>query len=345
MLFTVDVAGKTAAKVGHVTLSQLHLRERYDLQEWVLQTPTLLGEELLIITSEFSGFDRTAERLDVLALDKRGVLTVVELKRSAVGTTAELQALRYAAYCSTMSFNDLSELLAVYESRRTQTEISAADAERRIRAFVNEPDFTAVTDKPRVIIGAEEFSPEITATVFWLRTFGIDISCIRLRPYSVGGQLLLDSSVIIPLPEAREFQIRRENKEAAQTQVRDRDVVGPEDFLSTVNDDVRPVLAHIRSWLLQHSDVNEEAFKTLLTYRRASDRDWVTWLQFTRWEARVAVRPELDVDPTLYVRKSPGGWHIVRARSVDEAEQVEALLQLSMQYHGTVPVANPASPF
>src|SRR5687768_10004154 len=127
MLFTVDVAAKTAAEVGHVTLAQLQLRERYDLQEWVLQTPKLLGEELMVITSEFSGFDKTAERLDVLAIDKRGVLTVVELKRSAIGTAAELQALRYAAYCSTMSFKDLTELFASYEGRRTQTETSTTD--------------------------------------------------------------------------------------------------------------------------------------------------------------------------------------------------------------------------
>ena len=336
MLFTVDVAAKTAAEVGHVTLAQLQLRERYDLQEWVLQTPMLLGEDLLIITSEFSGFDKTAERLDVLALDKRGVLTVVELKRSAVGTAAELQALRYAAYCSTMSFTDLSELLAAFESRKTKNVVSVTDAEQRIRAFVNEPDFTAVTDKPRIILGAEEFSPEITATVLWLRTFGIDITCIRLRPYNIANQILLDSSVIIPLPEARAFQIRRENKEAEQSRPREREIVSSEDFLATVNSDVRPVMDHIRAWLIQHPDLDEKAFQTSLTYRRRSDRDWLTWLQFTRWEARVAIRPEVEIDPALYVRKSSGGWPIVRARSIDEALHVEALLQLSMQFSGPV---------
>lgn len=345
MLFTVDVVAKTASHVEHVTLSQLQLRERYDLQEWVLQTPKLLGEDLLILTSEFSGFDKTAERLDVLALDKRGTLTVVELKRSAVGTAAELQALRYAAYCSTMSFADLSELLATYESRRGQAEVLASDAEQRIRSFVSEPDFTAITDKPRIIIGAEEFSPEITATIMWLRTFGMDISCIRLRPYNIAGQLVLDSSVIIPLPEAREFQIRRENKAAQQSRPRDREIVSPEDFLVTVNDDVRPVLAHVRSWIMQHSEITEEAFKTVLAFRRSADREWVTWLQFTRWEARVAIRPEIDIDPALFVKKSSGGWPIVRARSIEEAVQIEALLEASMQYSGPVPDANSPGAF
>ena len=202
MLFTVDTANKTAAELNHVTLSQLQLKERYDLQEWILQNPKILGEDLLVITSEFSGFDKTAERLDVLAIDRSGVLTVIELKRSAIGTSAELQALRYAAYCSTMTLADLSDLLADFTSTSTQI-LTSADAEVTIRSFVNDPDFEAVTDKPRIILGAEEFSPEITATVLWLRTFGLNISCVRLRPYSITGTLVLDSSVLIPLPEAR----------------------------------------------------------------------------------------------------------------------------------------------
>jgi hypothetical protein len=345
MLFTVDIVAKTASHIEHVTLSQLQLRERYDLQEWVLQTPKLLGEDLLILTSEFSGFDKTAERLDVLALDKRGILTIVELKRSAVGTAAELQALRYAAYCSTMSLGDLADLLASYESRRTQAEVSPSDAEQKIKAFVSDPDFTALTDKPRIILGAEEFSPEITATVMWLRTFGIDISCIRLRPYNIAGQLVLDSSIIIPLPEAREFQIRRENKAAQQDRPKEREIVSPEDFLAAVNDDVRPMLAHLRSWIMQHPEITEEAFKTLLAYRRSADREWVTWLQFTRWEARSAIRPEIDVDPALFVKKSSGGWSIVRARSIEEVIQVEALLEASMRHTDPIPDNNSPGAF
>lgn len=345
MLFSVDIASKTASAVTHVTLAQLQLRERYDLQEWILQNPSILGEDLLVITSEYSGFDKTAERLDVLALDRRGVLTVIELKRSAVGTAAELQALRYGAYCSTLSLPDVCDLFAAYESRRAKSAVTMGEAEQRIRAFVNEPDFNALTDKPRIIIGAEEFSPEITATVLWLRTFGMDISCIRLRPYSVANQLLLDSSVIIPLPEARNFQIRREKKEAGQSQPRERDIGSPDDFVRALNDDVRPVFEHIRNWLLNNADIDEKAFQTLLSYRRASDREWVTWLQATRWEARAAIRPEVEIDPTLYVRKSQGGWSIVRARTMEEALQVESLLELSMRYDGPVSAASSPGAF
>jgi hypothetical protein len=90
-------------------------------------------------------------------------------------------------------------------------------------------------------------------------------------------------------------------------------------------------MKHGNTFLIQRPGVHEDAFKTLLAYRRASNRDLVTWLHSTRWEARAAVRREVDVDPTLFVRKSNAGWSIIRARDLDEASQVEALLAQSMQ--------------
>jgi hypothetical protein len=132
MLSTVNVAKKTASEVSRATLSQLQLKKRYDLQESVFQNPRILGEDLLIITSEFSEFDKTDERLDVLAMDRSGVLSVAESKRSAVRTSAELQALRYAPYCSTMSLTDLSDLLAEFSAHERDTQMNGVEAKAKI---------------------------------------------------------------------------------------------------------------------------------------------------------------------------------------------------------------------
>jgi hypothetical protein len=116
------------------------------------------------------------------------------------------------------------------------------------------------------------------------------------------NQLLLESSVLIPLPEAQEYQIRRENKDATETQSRPRVRITPEEFLATVHDDVRPLLIGLREWLSAQPEIQEQAFKNLLAYRKRSNREWITWLQFTRFEARIAIRPEVQVDPTLFVK-------------------------------------------
>jgi len=101
VLFRVDTVAKQATRVAEASFAELNVLERYDLQQWILSTPELLGENLLVITTECDRFDRTSERLDVLALDEEGKIVIVELKRTAVATAADLQALRYAAYCST----------------------------------------------------------------------------------------------------------------------------------------------------------------------------------------------------------------------------------------------------
>ncbi len=328
VLFRIDVTGKSATELPPTTLSGLRLRERYDLQEWVLRTPSLLGEDLLIITSEFAGFDKTAERLDVLALDKDGTVTVVELKRSASGTAAELQALRYAAYCSTLTLPDLAELMAQYQGR-AGVEVTLADAEARIRAFVEQVELTTVSDRPRIILGAEDFSAEITATVLWLRKFGVDISCVRLSPYLVGDQLVLESAVLIPLPEAKEYEIRRELKEAVAPTGRARTAITAEMYLTGVPTVLRPLVDMLRQWLLEQPGVEEEAFQTLLAYKRqgGDKREWVTWLQCLRSEVRIALPPSSQLDPTLFARNSSSGWPLVRARNLEEAAQVLAMLE------------------
>ncbi|MFI7357303.1 hypothetical protein ACIBTP_25620 [Streptomyces avidinii] len=94
-LFTVD--GGSAAPVSATTLAAEGLFERQHLQEWVIAHPQVLGESVLVITSEFDRWADTdgvpeRDRLDVLGLDATGRLVVVELKRGTADRDVHLQA-------------------------------------------------------------------------------------------------------------------------------------------------------------------------------------------------------------------------------------------------------------
>ena len=52
-IYLVDPATKQPYAVTPVSFWQIGLKERSDLQEWILKHPRILGEELLVITSEF----------------------------------------------------------------------------------------------------------------------------------------------------------------------------------------------------------------------------------------------------------------------------------------------------
>ena len=118
-LYRLDPKRQKLDPVGTTTFTALELKERGDIQEWVKAEPGILfpetGDDLLLVTSEFDGFDKTRQRLDVLAMDKGGRLVVIELKRDTSSTTAHMQVVGYAAYVSAFSFSDVAD---IYFGRR-----------------------------------------------------------------------------------------------------------------------------------------------------------------------------------------------------------------------------------
>ena len=64
----------------------------------------------MTITTEYDKFDRTNKRLDIMAVDTNGKLVVIELKRDVADAFVDLQAIHYAAYCSTLTLNQLAEI-------------------------------------------------------------------------------------------------------------------------------------------------------------------------------------------------------------------------------------------
>jgi hypothetical protein len=203
--------------------------------------------------------------------------------------------------------------------------LSTGEARERIVGFVDDPGFSGLDDKPRIILAAQEFPPEITATVLWLRSFDVDLACVKLTPYMVNGQLVVDSSVLIPLPETEAFQIRRERKEVEQSSRVESTPATAEEFLQKASTDVLPLARRLREWLIVQPDVSEGVFKTLISYRARSDRAWITWMELTRYELRVALPPEAET-ADLEVIRVASGWPLVSVRTEVDVERVIVLL-------------------
>lgn len=81
-------------------------------------------------------------------------------------------------------------------------------------------------DDVRVILVSSNFSKELTTSVIWLNERDLDITCIRMQPYTYNSQILVDIQQFIPLPEAKDYQIKAQKKseerqEAKLTNARD----------------------------------------------------------------------------------------------------------------------------
>jgi alkylated DNA nucleotide flippase Atl1 len=220
-LFEVDPESREVVEVAPSTFPELKLWERQDLEAWVTSAPALAGGDFAVVTSEFDRFDRTSERLDVLGITAiepgRGRLVVVELKRDGTSTTVDLQAIKYAAYVAAAQFDDVVEMHARHHDLGTDAS----------RAFLldllggSEDEPPVIDDTPRIVLVAGDYRPEVTTTVLWLAdSYEMDIRCVRLQPFAVGGRILVHSETIIPLPEAEQYRlgVLRKRKETVRDQ-------------------------------------------------------------------------------------------------------------------------------
>lgn len=209
-------SNKSLTRLERTNFSREKIKERSDLQQALLKSIGCIAPDCLVIAEEFSYWDESQCRIDILAIDRKGNLVVVELKRGESGSHMELQALRYAAMVAEMDF-DKACLSYLHYCRTHNTPMDAPKARDTLLTFIDLVDpedvETQFGNDVRTILVSEGFSKESTTTVLWLRHNGLDISCIKLTPYLSGRQVLISIEQIIPVPEEAEYQIKFRMKE------------------------------------------------------------------------------------------------------------------------------------
>lgn len=65
IMYLIDKTNNRIKEIDKKTFSELDLKERKHLQEWIANNPQAIDKDILIIQKEFSGFDETNERLDL----------------------------------------------------------------------------------------------------------------------------------------------------------------------------------------------------------------------------------------------------------------------------------------
>jgi hypothetical protein len=228
-MFLVNRIKNEAISLEKKSFQELGFKERRHLQEWICKNPDMLGEELLIIQKEFSGFDDTKEQLDLLALDKSGSLVIIENKLDDTGRDVTWQALKYVSYCSGLSKLDIRDIFQKYIDKQGQNE----NAEQIIFDFLKEvgfndqkaEDFSEVeinNEDQRIILVAASFRKEVTSTVMWLLEHNVKIKCIKVTPYMLNENVLIDTEQIIPVKDAEEYLIKLAIKKQVEFMIKDK---------------------------------------------------------------------------------------------------------------------------
>ncbi|MCK5284902.1 MAG: DUF4268 domain-containing protein [Alphaproteobacteria bacterium] len=269
-MFKINSVNNQITSLQTKSFTELGFREREHLQEWIAKLPSCLGEELLIIQKEFSDFNDTQERLDLLALDKQGSLVIIENKLDDTGRDVTWQALKYASYCSGFSKDNIRKIYQDFLDKSANGE----KAEENLIDFFDGIDYEEIILNKgvtqRVILIAANFRKEVTSTVLWLLNFKLRVQCFKVTPYSMGEELFLSVDQIIPTKDTEEFMMGLADKAQDEiigvTQEKNRHIVRRKfwgKLLSEMNKEsslFKNISAGKNSWINKSSDISGVLF-------------------------------------------------------------------------------------
>lgn len=212
------------------TFAALDYKERNDIQEWIDKTPGCLGEPLLMLGKEFDGFDKSRDRLDLLAMDASGNLVVIENKRDDSGKDVVGQAIKYAAFCSTLSEQDIIE---IHSKRFDDEEDRHRAARDDIEGFLaEEQEYDSelgYNHDQRIIIVSGGYKPEAISAAVWVLEKNIDITLIKLDIYEIGdGEIksqLINIDKILPSPDLSNELVRMKRERARTENAKEREAM------------------------------------------------------------------------------------------------------------------------
>ncbi len=176
-----------------------------ELENWIVERPDILGEDLLIIAKQKS--IANVGRLDLLALAADGTLVVVELKRSMGPREAVAQALDYASWLNLTSENDIRGIAEAYLQRA----LDGAFAEQFGCSLP-----AVIPEKHRILLVCSGLDAASERIINYLAEHSLGINAVFFRYAKLdSGVEILARSVLIPESMIQETLVREPKTKAA----------------------------------------------------------------------------------------------------------------------------------
>lgn len=158
------------------------------LQEIITDDISIVDPGLLVIgrevTTPFRG------RIDILAIDADGRLSVIELKRDLSPRDIVAQALDYGSWVRRMTTDEIAETFIRYQERFHQEDSPKGIDEALRDRFGNVPDELNTAHK--LVVVAAELDPSTERIVTYLQEeYGVDINVVFFRSFTDGERQYL----------------------------------------------------------------------------------------------------------------------------------------------------------
>lgn len=355
-MYLISRESNRVTKLKQKTFSELKFRERDHLQEWIANNPSTLGEELLIIQKEFSGFNETNERLDLLALDKLGNVVVIENKLDDSGKDVTWQVIKYASYCASLTKQDIIKVYQDYLG-------NSALAEDKLSDFFDGRELSEIIlnqglNSQRLILVAANFRKEVTSSVLWLLNFKIRLQCFKVTPFAYADQLFLNVEQILPTKETEDFAISMSTKAQEEIEVQEtlknrhrvrlkfwenfinfsnsknnlfsnnspskESWIGKGIGMSGVNMNIVVSNSYCRSEIIINrgsKEENKDLFDFLISLKESIENDFGTSLTWERMDENVTSRIKYQRDGVSYFEEDD--WDTMNSFLIDAAVKME----------------------
>ena len=122
----------------------------------------------------------------------------------------ETQAIKYAAMASRFDSSTLAACHARYLTDVGESKVSEDDARGILEDHIGGDFDPELLRRPRIILMAEGFSTQVSASAVWLTEMGIDVSLIEFAAWQTGKEIVLTVSQTWPIPDAEEFVVTPE---------------------------------------------------------------------------------------------------------------------------------------
>ena len=165
-----------------------------ELEEWITQSPDILGEKLLIIPRQL--IIPEVGRLDILGMDENGKLVIIELKRDLGPREAVAQGLDYASWLSSAS----KEEVLAHANQYLQTQLG--DTGRDLPLAFEEtfgkslPEW--VCQNHKVILVAAGLDASAERIVNYLARKSVDINAVFFNYAELSDEQIIVRSVLVP---------------------------------------------------------------------------------------------------------------------------------------------------
>lgn len=177
-----------------------------DFENWLENSPNVLFEEddgdtLIWIGRQVkASIGESGKYPDLLGIDSSGDLVIVELKKGKTPREVVAQALEYASWASSLTFDDLNKMASEYFKSRNPDDSSDL-IQRHKDVFDPDADSEVVIEfnrNQKIFIVAEEVTPLIRQVTSHLRTkYQVKILCIEYKVFkSEQGEYIISTEKI-----------------------------------------------------------------------------------------------------------------------------------------------------